>query len=294
MAAGSPCDAGLAGCRARVAGVAGLLVDRCVKTAAGADVCTGTLDGAPVLIKAFHGADAAQTVDRMAAELALVAQAMGQGPFRVNRCLLALPERGVAALEFVPGMRLSDAVASAGPGRGALIAQAGRWLAAYVGDRRRVEDFAPWRWIALRKEAARGGLTAMDAALYQHGLRALRGMARALIGQPMTRAATHGDFVGINALFHQGVICGLDIQGESWLPLARDAARFLVWQQITDPGAGDGEAFLSSGVLPPHDAGPVLAFFVGEQLLQRLAEDHPDPAHRARAAEALAGWLAAR
>jgi hypothetical protein len=86
-------------------------------------------------------------------------------------------------------------------------------------------------------------------------------------------------------MVHQDVLYGVDIQGEAVLPLARDAARFLVWTQLHEPRTAaeaeglvhgiakrDWEAFLASGLLDLQGQTKLLPFFVGDQLFGRLLE----------------------
>jgi hypothetical protein len=137
--------------------------------------------------------------------------------------------------------------------------------------------------------------------LIQQATRSLRRLGRGLAGAPFTRAATHGDFVAINAHLDGGRIIGVDVQGEAWLPLARDIARFLVWQQIKDPAPGplrhgiaaqDFQAFLAAPLLSGEEVETILPFFIGLGLVQRLAEQPEGSAYALNGVIALKSWLA--
>lgn len=292
-------DLALLALRAQVAGVPGLHVESCRKLKPDSAVFIGRLGDRPVVIKQFL-ADGAARVAAMKAELDHVTGLMEGTRHGINPCLTTLPEAGAIVLGHAGDLRLSDAIRSAPAARPALMTQAGDWLATYVGPRRRVEAFRPKRWLARLDEAApRQRLPGQDP-LISHATRALRQMGRGLAGAPFTRAAVHGDYVAINAHLHEARIIGVDVQGEAWLPLARDIARFLVWQQITDPAPGplchgiaaaDFRAFLSAPLLTEEETTTILPFFIGLGLVQRLAEQAEAPASVRNGVAALQSWL---
>lgn len=254
-------------------------------------VFLGQMADRPVIVKQFFQ-DSRNTLIRMQAELELVACQMQGTPHAINRVLKLLPDLGVAVLDHAGDMRLSAAISMAARQRPALIAQVGDWLASYVGPRHRVEKFRPRRWIANLPEPSLPAPLANSVAL------AFAQRVQALRGASFTRAATHGDFVPVNAMWRNGQIIGIDVQGEAWLPLARDIARFLVWLHLTDPGPGplryglaqaDLTAMLTAPLLPQDEVKTILPFFIGQQLLA-LAEKLTNPQSQARAAQALQHW----
>ena len=110
----------------------------------------------------------------------------------------------------------------------------------------------------------------------------------------VTKAATHGDFVSINAHYHEGTIYGLDVQGLAYMPVARDVARFLVWTQAQTPpptapsewicgiAKADVTAILASDILPDLEKAELLPFFIGKQIAARMGEFQNDSAAMAR------------
>ncbi|MEF3045941.1 hypothetical protein [Pseudotabrizicola sp. L79] len=270
---------------------ADLALIRCLSLKPESAVFLGQMAGQPVILKQFFQ-DAEATLARMQDELELVSTQMQGTRHAINRVLRVLPDLGVAVLEHAGDMRLSAALAEAGAQRPALIAQAGEWLASYIGPRHRIEKFRPRRWIADLPQPSLGGALGHRVAM------AFSHRARALQGASFTRAATHGDFVPVNAMWRDGQIIGIDVQGQAWLPLARDLARFLVWLHLTSPTPGplyhgiakaDLTAMLTAPLLPQDEVQTILPFFIGQQLLA-LAEKLTDPQPQARAMRALEHW----
>ena len=257
--------------------------------------------GDPVVVKRIPGPDAPGTIRAMRTELDRIARIFGDGDCQANRCLAAWPETGLIVLSHAPGARLSDCIAIAPPEeRDRLLRHAGEWLRRLTAARQRDIGFGPRKWI--QKLRGPGDL---DLSPAQRGLLArlrhdLERQAPHLRGTSVRQAATHGDYVGINAHYHQGVIHGVDMAGESWLAVARDVARFLVWQTLHDPAptpsrwcglrAGDVSSFLSSGVLQDRETAAVLPFFIGIDLHRRMSEALDDAA-RPRARAAIAAYL---
>jgi hypothetical protein len=256
-------------------------------------------DGGKAVLKRYLGPEVAQLVRNVQSEFDFASAAMGDGPLQCVRCLAAEPDLGFVVLSHAPGKPLEAVLLKADPARRRrLIRQAGDWLAAYTAPRRRVRRFAPSHWLdrcrardaARLAEADRALLAALDAAL-------VRRLAAHTGGQ-VTHAATHADFVPRNLHFHQGTLIGLDIQGEAWLSVARDAATFLVWVAgncAPVPGGtrfglpvADLEAFLEGGAVPEAEADTVLPFFTGIQLYNAMidAQGKPDRLGRLRAAVA--------
>ncbi len=247
------------------------------------------LDDEQVIVKQFFGADAGTIVDALKAELDRLEEVFGSGRFQANRCLHAFPELGVAILSYAPGTRLDIVIAAAtGQERAALLRDSGAWLRAYTAPRQRVRGFAPWAWVRKLRDMTRTkALTDRELGLLDRLLVALRAQAGQVKGQSFIQAATHGDYVGMNAHYHAGRIYGVDIQGESWMAIAKDAARFLVWQDIHDTTLathgrlglreGDVDAFLASGIVPTAERETIFPFFVGVELYIRLVQSGSMP-----------------
>lgn len=244
-------------------------------------VCIAEIDGVKVVAKRFLETGAAQTVLSLQAELDFVAAQLGHGRNRINECLFAFPDQGVAVLTFAPGERLGAQLMNAkGSARAALIEHSGDWLGAYTAGRRRTGSFAPRHW--LRQLARLGHCRTEDQPLLDTLHASLETQAQCIQGAQVTHAATHGDYVSLNAHYYDGVIYGVDIQGESWLPLAKDIAGFLVWEGVRRPSYGDDlrfglaqqdlRGFLSGVPLPDDEAATILPFMIGLQFYRRVIE----------------------
>lgn len=298
-------DAALEALEQAMAGRLELEAPRVLKLGRGRAVFAARHEGRPVIVKRFEGDGAADQVRRLQAELSLLQGHMAEGPYRMMACLRALPEAGIAVLSQVPGRPVSEAMANSDTaGRAALVTAAVGWLNHYSGTRRRAGTLGPRHWIRRCAALPLDELPAPTRALAQDLLRALRDEAPRLRGTPVIQAAVHGDFVPFN-IFAQGApgadltLWGIDVQGEAWMALARDAARFLNWTQThcwpeAPAPAHHGlapdlwQAFTAARLLPEAEHGTALRFFLGEMALTRLAET---PGHEGRQAAARA-WLA--
>lgn len=260
------------------------------------------LNGEKVAIKRFLGSTATEMARGAQTELDYMAPRMGQGSLRLNRCLHALPDLGVVVLSFVPGRRLNDILTTANRGkRRRLLRQSGQWLAAYTQPRQRLAKFGPGHWIQRRMELDTTVLYPKDKALLKELLSALRGQAQATAGHPVKQAATHADFVPLNLHFHRGTLYGVDVQGERWMAIARDVARFLAWLPVYLPTEGeatlhgiaqvDRDALLACGILDADQQATTLPFFIGEQLYFRFVTAYGNLTHRQHARRAIVHYL---
>ncbi|MWD27295.1 hypothetical protein E0K89_007400 [Aquicoccus sp. SCR17] len=264
-------------------------------------VVAGRFAGTRVVVKRF-ARDGAARVLALQEELDAVMPEMATGRLRMMRCLAVLPEHGLAILQRVPGVPLQDALEGASPEeRAGLVRMAGDWLRRYTDTRRREARFGPRHWVARCEARDAGALSAEDAALADSLVAGLRARVPALRGAPLIRAATHGDFTAANLHWDGECLWGVDVQGESWLPLAKEAALFLVWLELRrDDGEGarihgiraeDWKAFLRSGLLSRAEAEGVLPFLVGEALHHQFIRAYAHARQRDRLRDAIRGWL---
>lgn len=249
-------------------------------------VFSARVNGEKVVVKRFLESGADQTVHSLKNELDYLEAHFGDSDCRANRCLMSWPHDGVAVLSFAPGPRLGNKIADAkGRRRKELLTHSGRWLAKYTEKRRRDSTFGPGFWLKQLLNLDLSHITdPADLHLLAQLIEVLRSQKERVKGCAVVQAATHGDFVGINAHFHKGIIYGVDIQGECWLAVAKEAARFLVWLQIHNPErparrrAGidedDWNAFLQSKLLDAKECHTTLPFFVGEQFYERFVENY--------------------
>jgi hypothetical protein len=256
-----------------------------------------------VVIKRFISDKAPGIVTRMQDELATVAASLTNPRFQVNRCLLALPEAGLVVLDHVPGKRLRDHLATAGAAeRARLLRLAADWLGAYCAPRRVRSGFGAKYWVRRAAAADITQLSAQDQALTTALSAAISERALAARGARLTRAEGHGDFVDINLIYDGTALYGVDIQGPARQPLARMAARFLVWLQLHSENSGarrvcgldhcDLDAFLGGDLLDNDERHHLLPVFVGDQLLARFCNEYQGHKRRARAVAAIESYIA--
>lgn len=276
----------------------GVSVREVFKVAPGRAVFLIRWQGGRAVLKWHRRADAAEIVLRQQRELEFLGAALGAGPNRVMACLRARPDLGLVILSHAPGARVDDAIVAAGPARRArLVARAGAWLAAVSALRQTIGAFAPDYWVRTLAGRDLSGLGPGDRAVFGQLVEELDWRGQALRRFPVLRAAGHGDFAGLNLILREAEMTGIDMQGETWGPVAREAARFLVWQQMREPGRGplrhgvdaaDLAAFLSSGAVPEAEADTTLPFLIGEELGRRFLDPGID---RDRLRAAIADWL---
>ncbi len=273
--------------------LAGIKVKEVLKLAPGRQVFLVRINGEKAVLKRFLGGKGPAPeaiVENLARELGTLAPTMSDGPYQINRCILARPDFGFVVLSFAKGKRITDVLSLSGhQKRARLMRESGNWLATYTKDRQKLGHFGPRYWLQRRLSADTARMSSTDQTLLAALGSALDRWSDKLKGCSVTQASIHGDFSGLNLHIQGGTLTGIDVQGECRQPIARDAARFLVWQQIHDQtalpaqnfgvNAADWQAFLSSGVLPKNEWDTTLPFFVGDRLYDYLVLDHAkDPA----------------
>ncbi|MFD2738030.1 phosphotransferase [Sulfitobacter aestuarii] len=279
-------------------------LDQEIKASDEARVYRATLNGAPVIIKRFHSSNKAEIVLRAKTELDHLERVFKDGDCQANRCVLAAPEEGILVLSYAPGRRLDEVLDNlSGEAREKVLAHCGRWIVQYAEGRSEKSRFWPRRWIGLLEGRSLDHISNPDdLALLDRLFKALRRRVPIVREVTALRAAVHGDFVGMNAHYCEGVLYGFDTQGECWMFVAREVARFLVWQQIHDNTIGaarkfgiyqaDWKAMLSSGVLSEEEQSTTLPFFVGEQLYVRFVNDYHRERIRANCQSGIKSFLA--
>jgi len=177
--------------------------------------------------------------------------------------------------------------------------RAGEWLAAYVNLRRKSVSFRPQKWIDGCAKSVSPSLPAEDADLLAQLRSAMAKHSAAAHGIPVTKAATHGDYTGLNLHVCGEVFTGVDIQKTTHTLLTRDIARFLVWAQLNFPqedvwygiSSSDRRAFLSSGIISGAESDVVLSFFVADQFHRRIQRMHSNPVLGPRVRQSCKQWL---
>ncbi len=266
-------------------------------------VFSAKVNGEKVAIKKFLENKSDAIVRTLKQELDHLETVMKDERLQANRCLYAWPGSGVVVLSFAPGMRLGDKILeTSGTEQHAIVKQSGEWLRSYCAGRTRETTFGPAFWVKKLRTKNLDHISNRDDLLLLQNLHdALQTQIKTVRGAPVMQGASHGDFVGINAHYHRGTIYGVDIQGECWIAIAREAARFLVWLQIHDQNlpitrqhgiaAHYWAAFVQSNLLSISEQSTTLPFFVGEQLYGRFVENYAHPDIRRNARPAVMAYL---
>lgn len=246
-----------------------------------------TLRGERRFVKLLIGWHAEAAIREMLAELRFAEEnSAAGGRYRVARAVDAAPRLGLIVLEAAPGMRLDDVIEAADPHRrNELHRHCGAWLSWYCAPRRESRPFDAERFlrdhrIRARPPAYAGEIADEDRPRRDALERYIKQRSRALNGRRVSIAASHGDFLPRNLHVSGSTVTAYDIEGLRRLPVAADAARFLVHQQMRQGFASDDltcgitrsdwTAFLESGVLDPEERDDVLPLFVAQQMAVEL------------------------
>lgn len=274
-----------------------------IKTSRYSEVLTAVHNNNPVVIKQFFNNNAATIVKETQYELAYLCQTMRDGPFQVNRCLYAFPKLGMIVLSFAKGVRLDKTLGSASTRqRSEILHQSGQWLMKYGATRTQFGAFAPKLWLEdLGANTREKLLHQNDQLLMAELLENIRARAVRLKKTKIAKALLHDDFVGINLIYDNGVITGVDIQRAFRQPVAKSVARFLVWLQIfgydsaenSNYGICDKDLvdFLGSGVLQKIELNSSLPMFIGAELYTRFRYFYDRKPTRLRAQRAIKNFL---
>lgn len=241
------------------------------------------INGDTVVVKRFIEADPAHTVRSLQGELAFMDTALRDSPFGVNRCIFAWPDAGTVALSYVRGDRMVNVIkAQSGPKRAALLTKAGAWLNAYATPRHRETSFGPRHWVKELDARPRHKLEPDALAAFEAGFTRLSQLAQVTMGCGVVQAAVHGDYAGINVLIDKDQVTGVDIQGECWQALARDASHFLVWQALHDPrdtgvrvfgiDGADFDAYFAGLPMLRGEHTTTVPFFIGWKIMHHLLD----------------------
>ena len=259
------------------------------------------INGERMIVKRFSSGNPRGTVHSLATELNQVSGHMSTGRNQVNICRFAFPEEGLVVLSLAEGQRFDDCVSQASPKiRQDQMRRAGEWLAVYATGRRKPVSWHPQKLIDVCSRSVSPSLSLEDTELLANLRRAMAKHSAETKGLFVTKAASHGDYTGLNLHVSGDLLTGVDIQKTTRTMLARDIARFLVWSHLNYPEASDWyglsksdkQAFLSSGIIPDVEAKHVLPFFVADQFHRRFQRMHTDKTLGPRVRRACKSWIA--
>ncbi|MCG3266847.1 hypothetical protein [Yoonia sp. I 8.24] len=226
-------------------------------------VFAAVYQGEQVVVRHIARPNAPDLVAKMQSDLALVGPQMCAGDCQINQLIAADPQHGVLVVSRVPGV----------PYHGALLDQAGRWHATYVGRRRAEAHLSAMYWQKKLKMIPRNGLEGDDWALAQELREDLRFQTHALKGARICRVAGHGDFAPHNFRVNDGVLYGFDTGTAAKAPLARELAHFLhhiALKSDHEIAATQIASFVQAAGLPEAEVTTVLRYFFGWYLYRAM------------------------
>lgn len=260
-------------------------IDEVLKSGDDAIIFAGLFRGQRAVFKQFLRGDGAETVLRMEEELRFLYSRLGGGLCRVNQLLAALPEDGLAVLEYVPADRVSLILKADDPQkRTDVLALCGTWLATVAPLRTDMRRLGRSRLDRQFEDLNLQELSAQDRDLVQDLIHAARTLSKRIKGSQVSHAIAHGDFAPVNMMSDGRTIWAVDIQGATRFPLARIVARFLVAKDIYSArqaaqkwglDADDLRCFAPERILPKVELTAVFPFFVAQQFVRRFVSSYP-------------------
>lgn len=168
-------------------------------------VARARLRGQDCFVKLLIGPHAGDAIREMRAELECAEANMADdSALRVARVLDAAPRLGLIVLEAAPGERMDNVIETADAlRRRELHRRAGDWLAWYCAPRRETRPFEAARFLEAHRHRSRARVWAGELAPQDRQRLAALGdyikrRARRVRGQPVSIAASHGDFLARN------------------------------------------------------------------------------------------------
>ncbi len=275
-------------------------IEEVLKSGPDAIVLQGRFRGQPAVFKRFLRGDVAETITRMQEELSFLSRNL-HGPLRANALLACLPADGLVVLQKAAGDRVSLILkADDAALRSRVLNLSGQWLATVAPLRSEQRRLGPHRLERQFKGLLLDGLAPQDRQLVQQVINAANGFSRAFVGVKAVHAIAHGDFAPVNLVSDGQTLCAVDIQGATWFPLARIAARFLVAKDLYSSrstprewglDADDLADFAPGSFLPAPEMTTVFPFFIGQQMVRRFVTTYPDRGGHPAAIDRLKGYL---
>lgn len=242
-----------------------------------------THEGAPVIAKLFFGPKAKENARAQADELLARASFASDGKYRVAPLVAAVPGKGVILMEHVDGVTLSEDIAAADrvATRRLPIREAGEWLAHITSEPRHSGGLAARNWLRQRERELETVTGPKDRDLARALAMKLGHLSTEVHGTQITRARSHGDFIPTKVLRAGNAIYGVDIKNATFIPLAKDLARFLVCLAVQMPGTGrsyvsgiqkaDFDALLGApGLISAEERQRVMPFFLGIEIAEKF------------------------
>ncbi|MBK5935144.1 phosphotransferase family enzyme [Rhodovulum imhoffii] len=250
-------------------------------------VYAGLYDGQPAILKLFRGPNFKKKARRQKQEMERLATFMSTGRYRTPELLDAWVNLGITVTTRIEGKTLAQALIRASLGeRDHLIAEAGHWLSRLAGPTLFRDTFAGKFWLSRKRNDLPRIQYPPDMVLARALLARLEALIPDVRGHSVTKAEIHGDFSPPNLILTETALYGVDIQSVAPQPLVRDIARFLLYLHIVIPQRDSGLKFgvserdidvmLGTVALPENERQTLLPFFIGLEMVDKLARLRPD------------------
>ncbi|WP_420861979.1 phosphotransferase [Algirhabdus cladophorae] len=191
-------------------------------------VYQGVWNGEPVIFRHQSGPDAKAIIEKESAEIERVKDWMSAGDFRTIEALFCDPDLGLLVLSQAPGASVRHAIREAPDRRSEFVKQSAQWLAHYTKDARKMAKFPHERYLTRAVPIIEKKLVRRHKGLWQSVLERMTRMVPETTQRDCVLAQTHGDFHPSNVMVDGPLMTGFDLGGSHFIPLAKDASRFLV------------------------------------------------------------------
>lgn len=274
-------------------------LEEMISTRPHAAVFRGKLKRKTIALKLFLE-HPTETCQAQAEELTYLSGFMGSGPYRVPDLIHSFPGAGACVMSFIEGPRFDQVLREASAkDRTAAIERAAEFLWHLSRPRRRRDVFGGKYWLKRAAKYADDVRIGPRRDLADRVLDSLSDQHAKLAGTDIVKARSHGDFSPVNLIENKDGLWGIDIQNAHWLPLAKDAARFLVYVQTNMPRTrGARYAGLSKIDAEPFRAylealgqEDYFRFFIGVEYLDKYSRRHADLVQSGHLEKAMIAYL---
>jgi len=191
-------------------------------------VYQGTWKNTPVIFRHQSGPDAKKIIEQEQGELLRVKDWMSTPPNMIIEPLYCDTDLGLLVLSQAPGVSVHHAIRNAPQDRTKLVSQAAHWLAHYTQPSRKTGKLPAQRYLDRATTMIDRKLVRRHTGLWQSVLDEMNKMLPEQRPRDCVLAQTHGDFHPSNIMVDDTLMTGFDLGYSFFIPLAKDAARFLV------------------------------------------------------------------
>jgi len=197
----------------------------------------GRLHGQAAIFRHLSGPNASKIIETETAEIERVQGWMSKPPYKAVKVLYSNPDLGLIVLSHASGVSIRHAIQNSPEQRLHYVEQAALWLREYSNPSRKAGAFPKPSYMRRLSSIIEQKLERKHQTLWGQlrdamDKRAVEDLADCVLAQ------THGDFHPSNVVVQDATITGFDLGGSHFMPLAKDASRFLVALQTSVPQKG--------------------------------------------------------